>query len=115
MAGGYGSGPGGGAGGGLLDEGSISGAGTVMSQMRALFTPPGRDARRHQQYLELAGTSVELHPYYRRPGTNLNIYDGMRAHFQRFFFWLPNWSRRLSPKCRTFMVQGLFSCPFVLT
>ena len=86
MAGGYGSGPGGGAGGGLLDEGSISGAGTVMSQMRALFTPPGRDARRHQQYLELAGTSVELHPYYRRPGTNLNIYDGMRAHFQRFFF-----------------------------
>ena len=54
---------------GILDEGAIAGAGSVMAEMRALFTPPGREAKRHQHYLELAGTTVELHPYYRRPGT----------------------------------------------
>ena len=45
-----------------LDDG---GSGSVMAEMMALFTPPGREAKK--QFSQCAGT-VELHPYYRRPG-----------------------------------------------
>ena len=45
-----------------LDDG---GSGSVMAEMMALFTPPGREAKKH--FSQGAGT-VELHPYYRRPG-----------------------------------------------
>ena len=57
---------------GLDDAGKNSGS--VMSEMRALFTPPGRDSRRHQSYLELQqpGHAFQLHPYYKRPGKGHN-------------------------------------------
>ena len=45
-----------------LDDG---GSGSVMSEMIALFTPPGREAKK--QFSAGAGT-VQLHPYYKRPG-----------------------------------------------
>ena len=45
-----------------LDDG---GSGSVMAEMDALFTPPGRDAKRHGS---LNPKPVELHPYFRRPG-----------------------------------------------
>lgn len=49
-----------------LDDG---GSGSVMSEMMALFTPPGREARK--QFGVGVGT-VELHPYYKRPGKGHN-------------------------------------------
>jgi hypothetical protein len=53
---------------GLDDSGKNSGS--VMSEMRALFTPPGRDSRRHQSYMQLQqpGHAFQMHPYYKRPG-----------------------------------------------
>ena len=54
---------------GLEDAGRNSGS--VMSEMRALFTPPGRDSKRHQSYMDLQqpGHAFVLHPYYKRPGS----------------------------------------------
>ena len=50
-----------------------------MSEMRALFTPPGRDSKRHQSYMDLQqpGHSFVLHPYYKRPGWFAFKYRGI--------------------------------------
>ncbi len=57
---------------GLDDAGKSSGS--VMSEMRALFTPPGRDSKRHQTYMQLQqpGHAFQMHPYYKRPGNVLH-------------------------------------------
>ena len=55
-----------GSGAGLDDFGS----GSVMGKMLALFTPPGRDAKRNNNPI-LNPRPVELHPYFKRPGKNI--------------------------------------------
>lgn len=40
---------------------------SVMEEMMALFTPPGRETKSKLKKLE-------LHPYYKRPGRNVGLH-----------------------------------------
>ena len=44
--------------------GGVVAGGSVMDEMNALFAPPGREAK----MAGLKPKTVELHPYFKRPG-----------------------------------------------
>ena len=49
----------------LIGRGGVVAGGSVMDEMNALFAPPGREAK----MAGLKPKTVELHPYFKRPGS----------------------------------------------
>ena len=50
----------------LVGRGMAVAGGSVMDEMNALFAPPGREAKTAAGQKQ---KTVELHPYFKRPGT----------------------------------------------